>query len=1745
MNKGLECGKGFYYNILAPLTALAAIFQLFMAIITNALYFKSIFNKNTDILKKISILPDIVFLLTKTVINIIFATDKNNEKDHFIILFFLILFSGINAYFSIFYQSRLNKKLILLNKSLSIILFFAYLFVLGGKLFYNSGFNGLIFLFFVCFLLIIIYIIFYHDNNYNYILIDYMTINNPEDYLYYIFNIYIIFINKNNSRNNNLIFKNIIQISEGKCLDKDCPLKKYIFYDKKGLDNHYLLIKYCDKLFQYGISKFNYDNNLKANYLAFLIFVINDNKKALLILNSIEGNNISFTNDYNIYLCKKLLEKTNNKINDNKSLSEYKNDLQKFKELIRKTIFLYFQFISLLLECKNKNITNFEKINEIGNQIIELKKQIDDRFKILKRNRTNNTEIITLYSDYIRIVSDKEDKYQIVKYNDIPNNEIDYLNVNIQSFKDKDNMYLIVSGNKNNVGTILDCSTNFSTIVGYQKKEIIDKNINILIPEIFHKKHDLIIMKKFKDDKLGFYEKLNNKRKYNPNYLQKEIYCITKSKFLLPIKIKIYPAKTQENEFIYIAKIIQDITLMNNLINMREENVSKYCVLTDSKLIIKTFTPNCLEHLNLEYKYINSNNCIINNIRECHEEYLIAINKRNINEYNNDNNNGFSEKNHNSKKEILINKIKKNIVNNIKKRQITWKINKNNDSKNTNFEKKDITKSISLRHRGSKTNFLIQYNNNENEKEKEISLIMEIKKIILDKEVLGYYFIFTNIYCSEDNNLDKYQSHISEARNMQSNKNKLNLINSQIIDSKDYKLNFNEIKRSNSINKMKEEYNDSSIIQEKNKKIISNENKYVNILENIVKENYISKPLYLSFSINNFSFELSNDMNNKENFNELLKKEASHKIKLYKEYLDSIQKSKNKSSSISTDSEDENESNSSLNSNSESPSSSNDNNTSKDNNSINVQNNISKSLSFSLPNSYTTIFQKTNKLKSNINQSKTIKVNQIKERKSSIMRNEQNEINKVLKNENPKQLEKKESYSYYKINFNNIRYFLYDFNREIFSEVKKNKMSKIDEIIKNKNIIHIGKDNTYPNFSYQKIKNNKNKDKDKENQQNENIINTSIKDSENKKKSFKSKIDEIISRKEEDSSIKKLKTISIISFFILLICGAINLYFNLLYYNTISILIKLLKHSIIIKYNFTKGVYYTREITLLNFNIPIVVGGAYTNIPSFNKTAYILLMTEKLFEVYLDNEEAIKYILSSSFSFSNNNTEYLSNYTSNLYFRYNSATLFIKEDFYSILTHFNNALYSLASEGVTLTQTHNDIYNYNRNTVHQESVDILINIYISELENLVVEIKINYLIILIIYFIVFIIIYLLLLFSFLSANKKRKNYMDIFYGINENLLKNSLRLFQNLINKLKIFKNPEIDEEEDSTNPLDNISNKIKKINKYNNNTSNINNKNNNLNKNKYFTNDIIYIILFGLFLLIIFLFFIVSCSFIFNISNKALLMSQFFYKLEVFQISFIEIFTSYRQYLFDDTSRSANGMTIIEIIEYSVLKSYNSITSDLDYIEHYINEYVPKNEETLELSTKNLCSYYITDYFNSTEECLKKYGYSLRYDFNIFATCFLQEVRVLKNLLTYLGKEQLIRGNLNTRIVIGNLMSDPLMPIKGRKVNGTIYRLDAFNNDTLHQNLNIQFINIILPYLENYKKTLFKYLLIEGDDVYFIIISSLYLLLLIIIFFIYWLPMINHVNNIIYKTKNMLSIIPTNMLESQNNTELLIYLSN
>lgn len=149
VSKDLICRTSIWFSIDAPLAAVAMVFHIFLSFITNSLYYKPIFDKNgSNILQKINCYPDIILLFTKIFVIVIFILDDGIEEKHWIILFFLILVTGINTFSNLYYQNRQNKKLNHLNNIFCLMPFLGFCSLFVGKIFKSLEFNGSIFLFF-------------------------------------------------------------------------------------------------------------------------------------------------------------------------------------------------------------------------------------------------------------------------------------------------------------------------------------------------------------------------------------------------------------------------------------------------------------------------------------------------------------------------------------------------------------------------------------------------------------------------------------------------------------------------------------------------------------------------------------------------------------------------------------------------------------------------------------------------------------------------------------------------------------------------------------------------------------------------------------------------------------------------------------------------------------------------------------------------------------------------------------------------------------------------------------------------------------------------------------------------------------------------------------------------------------------------------------------------------------------------------------------------------------------------------------------------------------------------------------------------------------------------------------------------------------------------------------------------------------------------------------------------------------
>ena len=302
------------------------------------------------------------------------------------------------------------------------------------------------------------------------------------------------------------------------------------------------------------------------------------------------------------------------------------------------------------------------------------------------------------------------------------------------------------------------------------------------------------------------------------------------------------------------------------------------------------------------------------------------------------------------------------------------------------------------------------------------------------------------------------------------------------------------------------------------------------------------------------------------------------------------------------------------------------------------------------------------------------------------------------------------------------------------------------------------------------------------------------------------------------------------------------------------------------------------------------------------------------------------------------------------------------------------------------------------------------------------------------------------------------------------------------------------------------------------------------------------FIIFFGMILLITYSFFIFNSVHFISISKKAILISQYFYRAQDFHSQMIDIFVAFRQYLFDD-SFIINNMQSFDYLDKKEKESYEKLFEDFQFINDFIQKFLLYDEEIQKNLKKDYCLYNITDKFSSFEECQKKLGIILNYDFSLIASNFIEQLRVSKFFFKYILSIEIVRGHLNDCDENIYLKDDTIPKIWQNYTGEYFFRLDVYNNETIHAHLDLFFVNIIIPYIEINRQIIIPHLTIDNNEIYIYIISVFYLLLIFLIYATYLLSKIKIVNNHIYKTKNLLTLIPIHILSAQNNIKELLNL--
>ena len=1911
-SESYKCLGGLWFDVESTLCLISILILFFISYITNLLFYNTMGLRAKN--KKIHSLTDVIFLFTKIIMNLLFLFFRN-IIDNFPLLILCIFLTGFNLYCLYSYQGYSNKILYFINYIFAAILFWGFICLFIGKIFNLVGFNGTIYLFLIGIIFIIIYFYYKIEQINLFFMIDISKISSSIEYYKYILHLQTLIEDKNKSRKNKLILKSFLKKMEENSVHNDYFLKKYLMCLEKGMDCDILLYYYMQKLYEEGLNKFNNDLTIAISYIYFLVKRLSKKKKAFLIYKSIDKNIYSIDKLFNIYRCQKILDKlwTGFDGKDKENLESldiikifnYKNKVNQFIDLLNKISLLYYDFWVALFSNNCEGKDEFKTLNELGSKINELLNPIEQTFNLIYRIKNDDIEVIKLYLGYIKNILNNNEKFE--EYQHILTNiskdfvfetkQIDYSSFDINSLHDekKEVEYFIIGASEidTNERKIVNMSIGLTTIIGYQKSEIIGKDMNILIPKIFHKAHNSIFKENTKNSKINLYQNLSNEIKYIPEIFLKTVYCKTKSNFLKQLEFKAYLVQTEDGDHIYIIEVIRSSSFPTTW-NENAEDPS-CCILTDKNFIIQTFTTDCCKTLGLNSNAINSTfeitSCIMQfneDINSNYKEYLFNKGGNSSFIYDNsdfisNNNNIFAgnkKVNKNSAKNIISlstnafgrnnssNKINNifaqaqnnrvdnsiNIKNRIKRKLvkkkyiypqvITWKMTDNyinalkyEERKNSIFFNSNVL-----------PNKIIENSSNKFE--------LSVKECRISKSLIGYYFIFKKIklirfknielneevnyfkrYVSntaEDEQSDyKNKNNFKESSNFSFGANNINKSNTEVanwnksafylaqkIQNKDNQANKDNssiteinVKKSN-INFSEDEKQNMSVylvselkedILDENKRLkefslngLEYEKGYDSSVKNEAEQiifNTIDRFFIPNFT-QCFDFDLES-MSYIPSKNDSKPNKISNLLTFYRKKIESLHEklfySENSSSTNTIEEESSNENGSSLYYTSYLSSDS----------SEEIEEKEGKKEKEGIKNGKENEDKekddkekekKVSESENSIQKKKPTKKITIKEDRESLINELLSPLNNAKVNSHLKTSSSKiNKYSfmshqnnYYKIKFDNIRFFHYDFIQDMVVEDYKyekiTQMEKLLEKCKNKEdnpeiqlfIKWKINNNNFSNFlapNSGQIKDGKHKrhhsrkqfskiklDQKKENNNDKNknkIINRIIENGED----LQNKIKESLNLEDNQKPILIFSIISFINDLFLIFVGILVNYFIIYRIKNDINNIHLICYSAELRTFYNLAVYYLRELTLVNFILTnSTLNEEYTQYPDFlgNKTGYIQSLINKINKIYVGTQIITESLTSVDIPLSEKGKQILQENNLTLNILTNDLNFYAISTTLSIsLIQLNSALNNLVSSDSPIQQNSTDIYIFIHNYQNEigKGVKEQIDIYIEELELRKKENEITIIIGLIVIFIFIIILFINIFFSYKSIIKKKSSYIEGFYGIRLQFIRQSIKNCEFYIYYLKKHKKEEESglkpdktsqmSENDDENHKD-FEEEMKIVNSFSsNNKSNDDFYNSNFNRrnspNQINVNKDTYLIFFGTsvfsYFMMIMAFFIIVCLVYIGFMNDIVKYSKFIFHLQRSHNNIIELFNGYREYLFDEKTIIDNYDSE-EFLKIKLDEIYNTIGNDNYIINSTYSDIKDYKKIFIKFNRESLCTRMGENYFESELDCENFLEGQIKYGYQITAFTLVDLIRIGTNFIKYYFKKEMS--------IVGNLTEYGITEYKIISDNQK-FRLYLFNNKTTHDNINVIFYHLLLPYYSDIiNETSANIINITNNaQSLYLIIMICYVSITIVFALSMWVPFVFELNSLLNKSKKILRIIPIHILSTLTNIKKILNL--
>ncbi|CAD8125809.1 unnamed protein product [Paramecium sonneborni] len=577
------------------------IFYFILCLLFTLLYFEPRY-KPHEATSKQSGRANAIFLIYQFIMVISYTFMNGKSYDYLMILIMLIgsfiIFWKIHIEqpFNNFYIQKAWSMLVALNLWGVILICFA-------KFLEGILFQGTIYAWIAGVPLMIAAIIKSDKLHYDLLLLNLNKVQDPDQIVSLTNHLLKLLYKSPLNSHSSLLIDGFLEIHKATCTREDCYLKqkkiinqrqqKPLFKEGTISERDVDLLMIMAQIYFNQIKKFPNEINLRIRYAFFLLDNMKQRQQAINELIQAESLNPTLDNDFIIFRYKRIIEEEINAAQnesfgnlDIASELAFQNNMRQFQNKIERATLMHMDFWSQLQE----DSPDLGKMNEIGYKINLAILQVEDLWNKMQKLTQNLPKAMRLYAKFIiEVLQDKDFGEELLEKskklqqqnNKMKNKQIIQL-ISSDEIGYESQPILLVSASQEKFAQITNLNLAACNLFGYNKSEMINRKINIFMPNLYSKFHDAYVE--------NFLQSNDNKN-INKDRL---IYIKMKSNYIMPC-------------YIYL-KIIQsldeNVQLAAQFRVLKSFKPSCYLIL-DNEEIIDSLSSSCIPLLNLDSKQIS------------------------------------------------------------------------------------------------------------------------------------------------------------------------------------------------------------------------------------------------------------------------------------------------------------------------------------------------------------------------------------------------------------------------------------------------------------------------------------------------------------------------------------------------------------------------------------------------------------------------------------------------------------------------------------------------------------------------------------------------------------------------------------------------------------------------------------------------------------------------------------------------------------------------------------------------------------------------------------------------------------------------------------------------------------------------------------------------------------------------------------------------------------------------------------